>query len=69
MKFMLKYLAGALVMLAMITFAPMTHAQGDIFGVLSGKVTDSTGALIPGVHITVTNEPIPLDFIRLPSCR
>ena len=56
MKFMLKYLAGALVMLAMITFAPMTHAQGDIFGVLSGKVTDSTGALIPGVHITVTNE-------------
>jgi outer membrane receptor protein involved in Fe transport len=63
MKSLLKYLAGALVMLAMITFAPLTHAQGDIFGVLSGKVADSTGALIPGVTITITNEATKLSRV------
>ena len=56
MKLLMKYLAGALVLLAIFAFAPFAHAQGDIFGVLSGKVTDSTGALIPGANITIMNE-------------
>src|ERR1035437_5546226 len=63
MKSLFKYLAGALVMLAMITLAPLSHAQGDIFGVLSGKVADSTGALIPGVTITITNEATKLSRV------
>ncbi len=52
----LKYLASALAFLLTLTFAPYTHAQGDIFGVLSGRVTDSMGALIPGVNVTIQNE-------------
>ena len=63
MKFMLKYLAGALVLLAIFTLAPFTHAQGNIFGVISGKVTDSTGALIPDAKVTITNDATKLSRV------
>ena len=68
MKFWLKNaerLAGALVLLAMLTFVPFAHAQGDIFGVLSGRVTDSTGGLIPGANVTITNEATKLSRVTV----
>jgi hypothetical protein len=63
MKFLLKHRASVLVLVAMMLFAPSIWAQGDIFGVLSGRVTDSTGALIMGAKVTVQNEATKLSRI------
>jgi hypothetical protein len=63
MKFLLKHRASTLVLVAMLLFAPCIWGQGDIFGVLSGRVTDSTGALITGAKVTIQNEATKLSRI------
>jgi len=63
MKFLLKHRASTLVLLAMFFFAPYIWAQGNIFGVLSGRVTDSTGALITGAKVTIQDEATKLSRV------
>lgn len=47
--------AGLAVAFFLAVTAGIARAQ-DIFGVISGTVTDSTGAVVPGASVTITNE-------------
>jgi hypothetical protein len=43
--------------LVLLTALPVCFAAAqDIFGVIAGTVTDSTGAAVPGVTVTITNQ-------------
>jgi len=58
--FRLQFLTLALSLLAITAFvvsstAPSAHAQTITSGALSGVVSDSTGAVVPGAKVTVTN--------------
>jgi Carboxypeptidase regulatory-like domain/TonB dependent receptor-like, beta-barrel len=45
---------GWLLLAVLVLFAPRLGAQG-LFGTISGTVTDPSGAVVPGVTVTVTN--------------
>ncbi len=45
----------SIVVLFLVMAATPTRAQ-DIFGVISGTVTDPTGAVVPAVKITIQND-------------
>ncbi len=47
--------ALVLVLFAMVMSAPLAHAQ-VLYGSITGAVTDATGAVVPSVVITVTNQ-------------
>src|ERR1700733_378955 len=47
-------LLPALAMIVISNLAPLAHAQAPV-GSIEGVVTDSTGAVIPGAKITVTD--------------
>ncbi len=46
---------GAAILVAMLMMLPLAHAQG-ITGTVTGSVTDSSGALIPGATVTLVSE-------------
>ena len=46
---------AAVVLAAMVAAGSVAYAQGSFFSSLSGTVTDSSGAVIPGAGISVTN--------------
>ncbi len=48
-----KFLKAAILLIVMLAFSRVTFAQG--LTALTGRVTDPTGAVIPGVEITITN--------------
>src|SRR5260370_1864345 len=54
-----KHVFGRLAMvlvLVSLAVAPVGLAAQDIFGRISGTITDATGAVIPRASVTITNE-------------
>ncbi|HTV05827.1 MAG TPA: TonB-dependent receptor [Acidobacteriaceae bacterium] len=45
---------AALVVLCLLPFAPLAHGQ-SIYGTIYGTVTDTSGAVVPGATVTVTD--------------
>src|SRR5580698_10220898 len=50
-----KAVAFALFALVVLLFSPLTHAQTAGAGTVSGTVTDSSHAVLPGISVSVTN--------------
>src|SRR5579875_3925306 len=46
---------GLLIAVALMLSASSACAQSSVSGSISGTVTDSTGALVPGATVTITN--------------
>jgi hypothetical protein len=53
--------ALAIMILALLTVTPCGLQAQSVVGRISGTVTDSTGAIIPGAQITITNEATKAD--------
>ena len=53
MKQALKYISHLCVLLLLVTFTAFAQQQGATTGGLSGAVTDSTGAVLPGATVTL----------------
>ena len=49
----LKYLASVFTLVVLVAFTAFAQQQGSITGGLSGAITDSTGAILPGANVTV----------------
>ena len=45
-----------IVAVCLVSIAAWAHAQNSTSCAIAGTVTDSTGAVLPGVHVTVTNQ-------------
>ena len=54
MRFKFHAAIAAVALLCLLPFAPLAHSQA-IYGSIYGTVTDSTGAVVPGATITVTD--------------
>ena len=51
---------GALAVLVLLTISSVS-AQSGVTGTIRGTVTDETGAVLPGVELTITNtETVPV---------
>jgi outer membrane receptor protein involved in Fe transport len=53
---MFRFLARTLLAIALVTVSVPTFAQPAQTGTISGEVKDSTGAVLPGVTVTITSQ-------------
>ena len=53
---MLRFLTRTLLALALVTASVPAFAQPAQTGTISGEVKDSTGAMLPGVTVTLTSQ-------------
>ncbi|MGB6973058.1 MAG: carboxypeptidase-like regulatory domain-containing protein [Terracidiphilus sp.] len=54
-SFLRRFFSGAVALAAVMLIATVAQAQSAVSGSISGTVTDSTGALISGATVTLTN--------------
>lgn len=53
---MLRFLARTLLVAALVAVAAPSFAQPAQTGTISGQITDTTGAVLPGVTVTITSQ-------------